>query len=410
MDTVLNFFFLLVLFVFSGFFSGSETALFSLSRIEKRRLEERHPRLARWTLNHLARPRRTLITLLTGNMIVNTLAASAATLLALDLWGPKGLGAALAVFTVLLILFGEITPKILAVRNNEALALLVSIPLEFFAVLFFPLRRLTRLITDRILGWLIPEKKEHPDQISEEELKALVKIGEEEGVLDRQERHMIQKIFEFGERPVRSIMTPRTDMAALKRDDPAARHMELIRKYHFSHFPVYDTTADQMVGVVPVQEYMLSPARELAPLLRPPYFVPATKRIDDLLTEFRKRGESFAVCVDEYGGTAGIVTLEDILEEIFGEFYDEYAKVENPIRPLGPQEFLVDAKVSLSDFNDYFSTHLKAREASTLAGFILEKLGELPEKGKVLKTPEGDFRVHEMVRQRILTVAVRPRA
>jgi len=140
------------------------------------------------------------------------------------------------------------------------------------------------------------------------------------------------------------------------------------------------------------------------------FFVPEFKRIDDLLTELRSKNQSFAVCVDEHGGTAGIVTLEDIFEEIFGEFYDEYSKPENPIRPLGHQEFIVEAKIPMADFNEFFSLNLESEETSTLAGFILEKTGEVPEKGKVLDLPECQIRIHDVIRKRLIrTVIVRPK-
>ena len=402
---------LAVLFILSAFFSGIETALFSLSKIEKRRLSERHPNLSKWVLLHLEHPRRTLVTILIGNLLVNTLATATVTIIIIDYLGPQSLTFALAIFTFFIILVCDITPKIIAVRKNETIAAFASGPLQIFAVLFAPIRHMVRFMTDRILEFLIPEKKDNTEpQLSEGELKTLVKIGEEEGVLDSQERRMLHKLLELGERPVKDIMTPRIDVAALNMEDPREEQVQLIRKYHFAYFPVYQNTIDNMLGVIFVQEFMLNPDRPISQILQQPLFVPETKRIDDLLAEFRNKNQRFAVCIDEYGGTAGIVTLEDILEEIFGEFYDEYAKVENPVRSFGQGEYLVEAKIPLADFNDHFSMNLKAEDASTLGGFILEKLGEVPEKGKVIKTPECEIQIHEVIRQRrIRSVIVRPR-
>jgi len=407
---VLNFFVLLILFFLACFFASSETALYSLSKIEKRRLEKAHPRLSRWVMGHLDKPRRTLSTILIGNMVVHILATAVVTLTVIKFWGPQGLGIALVLFTLILIVFGEILPKTFAVQKNEAVALSISIPLRVFSAGIYPLRILLRFVTDRILKLLIREKKDPTDQISEEEINALVKIGEEEGVLDEQERYMIQKLLQFGERPVKDIMTPRIDMAALDTDDSREKHMEIIREFHFEHFPVYQEAVDNILGVISVQEYLLHPERDSVSLVRQPFFIPESKRIDDLLAEFREREERFAICVDEYGGTAGIVTAEDILEEIFGEYYDEYAKVERPIRAVGNREYIVEAKIALSEFNEYFSTHLESEEASTLSGFILEKLGEVPKKGKKLSTPECEILIHEVMRQRrIRSVLVRLR-
>ncbi|MBI3313134.1 MAG: HlyC/CorC family transporter [Candidatus Omnitrophica bacterium] len=391
----------------SGLFSGTETALFSLSKIEKRRLAERHPKVWKWISNHLEHPRRTLVTILIGNLFVNTLVASLVTLIVSSLWGPKYLTYGIAAFTVVFIFFCEILPKVISVRKDEKVAMATALPLEVIAVLLYPVRRITRYVTDWIVSFLIHEKKEHVDVISEEELKALVKIGEEEGVIDRDERKMIQKLFELGERPVRTIMTPRIDMIALDIEDSPEKHAGAMKKYHFSSFPVYQNSPDNILGVLSVQDYLLNPGKGLHAFLKQPLFIPETKRIDDLLEDFRRAGERLAICVDEYGGTAGIVTLEDILEEIFGEFYDEYATVTNPIRKLSDREYLVEAKIPLMEFNEFFSAHFESQEISTLGGLILEKMGKVPEKGKVLELDGLEIRIYDVIRQRIKTVIVR---
>lgn len=397
---------LVLLLMGSAFFSATETALFSLSKIEKRRLAENSPKLAKRVTFHLEHPRRTLVTILIGNLMVNTVAAAMATLLLLKTWGVQSLGIGMGIFTVFFIFVSEILPKVLAVRKSVAIALATAVPLQVMAYLLFPLRQLTRFITDRIVSLIVHEKSEHSDQISAEELKTLVKIGEEEGVLDRQERHMIHKLFQLGERPARVIMTPRTDLVGLDLDDAREKHIEIIRKYHFSNFPVFHHTFDDVLGVVSVQEYVLNPLQDIKTLLKQPLFIPETKRVDDLLEDFRLKSQNFAICVDEYGGTAGIVTLEDILEEIFGEFYDEYAKFENPIRRWGQQEYIVEAKTSLADFNEFFKAHLESQEAATLGGYILEKMGELPQKGSCLELPDFRLKIHDVIKRRIKTVIV----
>lgn len=401
---------LLLLFFLAAFSSAAETAIFSLSKIERRRLLQNHPKLASWVHKHLEHPRQSLVTILIFNLVVSTLATANVTLLILKYMHPGALGPALIVFTFFLIFFAEILPKSLAVRKNEQISVFVAFPLHFISFVLAPFRWMVRWITDRIMHVLVPEKKEHSDQISEEELKTLVKIGEEEGVLDRDERRMIQKLLDLGERTVKDIMTPRTDLAALDIEEPREKHLELIRKFHFSHFPVYQGSLDNLLGIVPVQEYVLDAQIPAAQIVKQPLFVPEFKRIDDLLSDFRSKNVNFAICVDEYGGTAGMVTLEDIFEEIFGEFYDEYAKPVNPIRPFGANEFLVEAKIPLSDFNEYFNWKLEAEETATLAGFILEKMGEVPEKGKTIDLPEGQIVIYDIIRQRlILNVLVRPK-
>ncbi len=408
MDISLHLIVLGVLFVLSFFFSASETALFSLSKLDKRKLKEHYPNLSKWIFEHLQAPRRTLGTVLIGNLLVNTLATAIVALIALKLFDSAYLGVIMALLTIFFIIFCEMFPKILAVRSRVKMSLLVSLPLRFFAVLFAPIRVLMRFVTDRILSLLVHEKIDQSDMISEKELKVLVKIGEEEGVLGGQERHMIQKLLDLGERPVKSIMTPRTDLVGLDIDEAPERHEELIRKYQFSKLPVFQGSLDQILGVVESQDYLLQePLADLKQVMREPLFVPESKRIDDLLETFQVKNERFAVCVDEFGGTAGVVTQEDILEEIFGEFYDEYAKVENPIRRSGEDLYLVEGKTSLQDFNDFFSSHLKSEEATTLGGYLFEKMGVVPVKGAALSTEQFDFVIQDMIKQRIHQISVR---
>ena len=408
MDITLHCIVLGVLFLLSFFFSASETALFSLSKLDKRKLKEQFPHLSKWIFDELQTPRKTLGTVLIGNLAVNSLATATVTLVALKLFGNARVGVTLAAFTVFLIVFCEMFPKILAVRSRVKMALLVSLPLKFFTVLFAPFRILMRFVTDRILSFLAHEKIDQSDMISEKELKVLVKIGEEEGVLGGQERHMIQKLLELGERPAKDIMTPRTDLIGLDIEEPSDKHEELIRKFQFTRMPVFQGSIDHILGVVESQNYLLQePLADVKQVMQEPLFVPESKRIDELLETFRSKNERFAVCVDEFGGTAGVVTQEDILEEIFGEFYDEYSKVESPIRRSGDDLYLVEGKVSLAEFNDFFSSHLSAEEATTLGGYLLEKMGVVPVKGAVLDTEQFNFLIQNMVRQRIHQVTVR---
>ena len=219
---------------------------------------------------------------------------------------------------------------------------------------------------------------------------------------------MIQKLLDLGERPVKDIMTPRTDLIGLDIEESAEKHEELIKKYHFTRLPVFQGSLDHILGVVESQNYLLQePLPDVKKVMREPLFVPESKRIDNLLETFRIKNEYFAVCVDEFGGTAGVVTQEDILEEIFGEFYDEYEKVENPIRRMGDDIYLVEGKLPIQEFNDFFSAHLIAEEAATLGGYLFEKMGVVPSKGSTLNTEQFDFTIQDMVRQRIHLVTVR---
>lgn len=411
MTLLLQFFLLLILFIMSAFFSCSETALFSLSKIEKKRIAEKHPQLAHSITVLLESPRKTLLTILIGNLFVNTLAAALVTLIAMHYLHPEGVGLVMIAFTLSLIFFSEIMPKVIAVRHDEKMAMLTVLPLRFFVGLLAPIRFLFKVITDGVMSVLVPERKKvSSDSITEDELKTLVKIGEEDGVLDPQERHMIHKLFELGERPVKDIMIPRIDVIALDINDSSQKHVEMMKDRHFAFLPVYQDNIDHILGVVSIQDYMLAgPGCNLKALLQQPLFIPVTKRIDEVLEAFREKETHFAVCVDEHGGTDGIVTQEDVLEEIFGEYYDEYETPKNPIRRFSNNEYLVEAKIGLTDFNDFFNSELKSENTSTLGGYILEFLGEVPPKDKTFEVAGFEMRIHDVIRHRIHHVMVRPK-
>ncbi|MCB9800296.1 MAG: HlyC/CorC family transporter [Candidatus Omnitrophica bacterium] len=400
--------FLAVLFVAAGFFSTSETALFSMTKFDKKRLAERHPHLAPWILDHLNQPRRTLATILIGNLMASTLSTALVTILILQHFGPTYWGLGIFIYTICFIVFFEIVPKVFAVRYNTNIALLIAMPLRFFAALFFPLRKVTRMVSDRILAILVPDKKELSDHTSEEELKALVKISEEQGVLDKQESDMIEKLFELGDRPIREIMTARTDIIGIDIEDSQEEQLDIMKKHHFSHLPVFQETPDHILGILSVQNYLLDKSPDIKTHMTTPRFIPESKRIDEVLEMFKKGGGTFAVCVDEHGGTAGIVTLEDILEEIFGDYYDEYAPSKNPIRSIGERVYMVEAKIALADFNEFFKSKLESEEATTLGGFILEKTGQVPVHGQLIRVEGLEFKINSVTRQRIRSVTVRP--
>ncbi len=285
MDFLVSILIIVGLVAISGFFAGSETALFSLSAIEKRRLKDEHPYMSKWVLSHMTHPRRTLITILIGNLLVHILSTSLVTLIAIDLWGAKGVGPALGLFTIAMIFFGEIFPKAFAVRYNEAISMLISIPLRVFSLCILPIRALALYITNFLISFIIPHRKEAVDKMSEGELKVMIEAGGADGVLDDHEHFMIQNLLELNEKQAKDVMTPRIDLVGLNIEDSREEHEKIIQEYHISTFPVYRESMDNILGVVSAQKYMLTPEKELPSLWKQPIFVPETKTIDDLLTE-----------------------------------------------------------------------------------------------------------------------------
>ena len=398
---------LMILLALSAFFSGSESALFSLSQIERRRIAQKHPVISKTVETLLTTPRRTLITILIGNMLVNTMAVVVVTLAAIQTFGERGVSATICVFTVILVIASEITPKVFAVRNNVLFAELTAVILNAFAILLFPIRYIVRRVSDFVLSLLVRDMKGQSDLMSENELKALVKIGEEEGVIRKEEEKMIRRLIDLGKRPVRQIMTPRPDLIAFDIQDGREKLVALIKKSHFTYVPVYDGALDNLLGVIPTHDFMLDAQNRLRELIVTPDFVPETKLIDELLEEFRAKGKGFAVCVDEYGSTAGLVTMEDILEEIFGEFYDEYSKEESAIKRLGHDEFLALGKISLHDVNEALGLSLSSESSETLSGWILEELGRIPKLNESFTYEGTHFQVAEVSKHRIQKVMIR---
>lgn len=400
MELIPSFLFLFVLLIFSAFFSGAEASIFSLSKLEKKRLSAKHPRTSKTITYLLDHPRRTLITILIGNMTVNTVASAFVTSLALHWIGPQGVGWTIAIFTLVLVVTGELTPKVFAIRYNERFSFLSAVPLHFIAKLMYPFRRIVRGATDGILSLLLRGHQTNADLVSESELKALARIGEEEGILKPEEGEMIQNLINLGDRMIREIMTPRTDMTAFDIEEGRDKLVAMAKQFHFSHFPVFEKSLDNLLGVISTQDFMLDNENRLRELIQPPYYVPETKLIDELLQEFHKKGTRVAICVDEYGGTAGLVTLEDILEEIFGEFYDEYAKAEPLIKTLNEGVYLVQGKTGLHELEELLAIKLTSETSETLSGWLLEQLGTIPKPGEILKWEGVEFHIREVHKQR----------
>lgn len=399
-----------VLIFLSIFFSAAETSFFSLHHMDRDFIKRNHPKLGKWVLAHIDAPRKTLTTLLVGNLIVNTWLTALVAFHSFELWGPQSTIWVTSIFGVLLIGFGEMIPKMVAMRFKIPVALISAIPVHFFTILFAPLRICMKWLTDQFFHLLARERSDTRNALSEDELKVLVSIGEEEGMLDSEERKRLHELFELGNRPVREIMTPRTDLVGLDVDEDSENHFQMIRKNHYSLMPVFQNSLDQVIGVVDAQTYLLASEPRIRQLMKKPVFIPETKKISDLLADFRRDREDFAVCVDEHGGTAGVVTLEDILEEIFGEFEDEYAKTKEPIRRLDDESFLVEGKISLDDLNEYFQSTIASESETTLAGYLMEQIGEIPSKGTRFENDAFEFQVQDMQRQRIRTVIMRKKS
>ncbi|NQU05740.1 MAG: HlyC/CorC family transporter, partial [Calditrichaeota bacterium] len=401
----------------SAFFSSVESAYFSLSRTLLEQLgasaDPRAKRVARMMNN----PRRMLATILAGNTIVNTAAAAITALIAVDLAVEFGYDIRVAVtveiilITIVILFFSELIPKLLALRNPEKWAVTSSRVVEFSSFIFFPLAYPLSRLTE-LLSHALGVEKHAVLGMSEEEIRALVQIGHERGELDTEEREMIHSIFEFGETTVRQVMVPRIDMITVERDDSFETIVDTIVKCGHSRIPVYQEKVDNIVGLIYAKD-LLSVASDsgsfsIDKLLRTPIYIPEEKKIDDLLTEFKTQKIHIAMVVDEYGGTAGLVTMEDIIEEIVGEIQDEYDEEQPPFQRVDENTIISDGKVSVDDLNEEIGFELipDSEAYDTVAGFVYSQLGEVPDRGQQFEFEGYRITVEEVINKRITRVRI----
>jgi putative hemolysin len=323
---------ILLFFLFWGlvFFAVSEASLFALGRLRLHKMkEERRPR-SLIVENLLSRPRQLIGSILIGNEAVNVAISSLTTALLIALWGDWAKWIAIPLVVFLILLLGEVTPKTLAVRYPEKTAPFIAAPVEKFLRLVWPIHFLIQKIVDFFMKWGGGRSEIPQPAMMEKDFRDLVETGHKEGALEDTEKHLIHRVFQFGDQAAKNIMTPRAAIFSLPLNSKPGEILEGLRQNRFSRIPVYRTTVDEIIGVFHVKDFLRTRAQRrkgedasLRSLLRKPYFIPASMKLDGLLTEFQKRRMHMAIVVDEYGKTAGLVTLEDLLEELFGEITDD---------------------------------------------------------------------------------------
>jgi len=413
-DSFLRLILFFVLIVLSAFFSGSEAAYFSLSREMVGRLKENTSKGARRIVTLLENSRKLLVTILVGNTVVNVSAASVAALLTSDLSEALHFSKDLAIFieivvvTLVLLIFSELTPKIVAVKNPLKFANKVSIPLIIIHYLFYPIVTILDQFPALFSGLLATRVKKH--LLSKDELKTLIEFSQERGTLEADEREMIHSIFEFSKTIVKQIMVPRIDMVCVERSTSLNKLIDLIHSKGHTRIPLYEEKVDNILGIIHAKEllpFINNKDRQidLATLARPAMFVPESKRIDELLNELQSEKQHMAIVVDEYGGTAGLITLEDVIEEIVGEIQDEYDKEKPLYKRIEENKFLIDAKIDLDELNEDLGLDLPIDKSyESLGGFIFELTGSVPEKKQEIKYGQYKFIIEKIEKNRIVEV------
>ncbi len=394
---------LFVCLLLSAFFSSSETAFISIQRIRLEHMVDTKVKGAGRVSRMIQRPEKLLSTILLGNNLVNTAAAALGTALAISLWGEEnGILIATIGVTILLLIFCETTPKTIATQHTERLSLVLARPIEVISWLFTPFVVVLGWIASRfsklVGGTPVPRSL-----VSEEEIRIMISVGHKEGTVAETEAEMLHKVFDFGDRPVREVMVPRTEVVWVENGVKLADFHAIYAESPLSRFPVYQENMDNVVGILSVKDVLMAQAKgaindesTIDDIVRPAYFTPESKRISELFTEMRDKNYRMAVVVDEYGGTAGIVSLSRLVEEIVGPVGDELAEAEKEYEAINEYTFQIDGGMQIEEANEEMGLELPEGDYETVAGFILDLLGHIPKTGERLRYKGMNLVITEM--------------
>ncbi len=414
MDTsdIISLISLVVLILLSAFFSSAETALMTVNKIRLRSLVENGDKRAERVLLITEDSGKLLSAILIGNNIVNISASSVATVLATKLWGSAGVGIATGLLTVLILIFGEISPKTLATIHAEKLALLYSGAIAFLMKVLTPVIFIINKLAMGFL-FLIGVKASDADTLmTEEELLTIIDVSKEEGVIEDEEHEMINNLFDLGDAQAREVMIPRIDMIFADVNNTYDEVIEIFKANMFTRLPVYEENTDNVIGILNMKDLLLCSDKEqfsIRDIIREPYFTYEHKNTAELLMEMRKSSISLAIVLDEYGATAGLITLEDLLEEIVGEIRDEYdTDEEDPIEQLNEHEFIVLGSANLDDVCEKLGLNFTSDDYDTIGGYLIGLLDHLPEQNEIIITDDDILlRVEQMDKNRIEKIYIK---
>ncbi|NLK95144.1 MAG: HlyC/CorC family transporter [Clostridiales bacterium] len=401
---------LIILLILSSFFSMSETALMSLSKIRLRHMVEEKVKGAKLVEKLLEDPNKLLGAILIGNNVVNIAASALATSVATKIvGGGSGVAIATGIMTVLVLIFGEITPKSIAKQKSEEVSLFVSKPIKIVVFLFKPFVAVFSAISSIFIKMFGGDPKATEPFITAEELKTMVGVSEEEGVLEDVEKEMIFNVFDFGDMQVKDVMLQRVDIVALEVTSTYEEIIDRIKNEQFSRFPVYDDTIDNIVGILNVKDLIIGKKEEDFKILdytREPFYTFEFKKVSQVFAEMKKSRNHMAVVLDEYGGTVGILTMEDIVEEIVGEIEDEFDAEEDKIEVIKEDEYVVDGSAKLHEISDLLGVNMESEDLDSVGGLIIEELGRIPEEKEEVEINKVKFVVEEVDKNRIKKVRI----
>ena len=383
---------LIILLMLSAFFSSAETALTTVNRIRIRSLADDGSKRAKTVLKITDNSGKMLSAILIGNNIVNVAAASITTSLAYSLGG-SAVAIANAVITIAILLFGEITPKTTATIHAEKLALIYAPIISIFMKIMTPVIFIINGLSNAVLLLLRIDPNAKNQTMTENELRTIVDVSHEDGVIESDEKEMIYNVFDLGDAKAKDVMVPRVHVTFADVNTTYEELIEIFREDKFTRLPIFEDSTDNVIGTINMKDLLLfdnTKEFHIRDILREAYFTYEYKNISELLVEMREASFNIAIVLDEYGDTAGLITLEDILEEIVGEIHDEYDENEEDfIKEIGEREYMIEGSTNLDDLNDRLDLQLESEDYDSLGGFIIEHLDRLPEEGDSITTEDG---------------------
>lgn len=404
--------FLLILLALSAFFSSAETALTTVNRIHMRTLADADNQKAKMVLKITKDSAKMLSAILIGNNIVNLSASSIATTLAISMFGNYGAGIATGIITFLILIFGEVSPKTLSTIKADSISLKIAGIINVLMIVLTPVIFLINKLSLGVLFLFGVKASDGNRVMTEEELRTIVDVGQETGVIEDEERAMIHNVFDFGDAEAKEVMIPRIDMTFVHIDADYNEVLKIYKQDMFTRLPVYEESTDNVVGIINMKDLLLIENTDnfsIRDIMREPYFTYEHKNTSDLFLEMKKSSISLAIVLDEYGVTAGLITLEDLIEEIVGEIRDEYDTDEiDDITRLSDREYLVLGSANLEDVSDELNLHLESDDYDTIGGYCLEKLDHLPERNEIIITDDDVLlRIEAVDKNRIEKVYIK---
>lgn len=410
-DSISQIILIIILLALSAFFSSAETAFTTVNHIRIRALIDEGNKRAKTVSDIINHSGKMLSAILIGNNIVNISVSALVTALTIRIWGSYATGIATGILTIVVLIFGEITPKTTATVHAEKFALAYAPIIKVMMIVLTPVIYLIEMLSGICLKMLHIDTQNNKKTITENELRTFVNVSHEEGVIESDEKRIINNLFDFGDAEAKDIMIPRIDMVAADIHSGYQQIVALFQETMYTRIPIYEEEPDNVVGILNIKDLILAPHDKMfciKEIMRKPYYIYEHKNISDLFKEMQRESQSIAIVLDEYGSTAGMVTTEDLLEEIVGDIRDEYDNDETaPFVQLNANTYRIDGSYKLSDFNEQLDMSLESEDNDSVGGYIIENLDRFPEIGDRFHTDNLEFIVERAESNRIVSVILK---